>query len=73
VHRLLERGKMEAKVIIYKTETYPFVKGAREGFSDKGIYMPCAYTKKISGRNGNETDERSRGRLLLRLEKMVVW
>lgn len=38
MHRLLERGKMEAKIIIYGTETCPFVKGAREDYGDKAIF-----------------------------------
>jgi glutaredoxin 3 len=38
VHRPLERGNMEAKVIIYGTETCPFAKKAREDYSDKAIF-----------------------------------
>jgi glutaredoxin 3 len=37
VNRPLERGKMEPKVIIYGTETCPFVKKAREAYGDKAI------------------------------------
>ena len=38
MHRPLERGKMEAKVIIYGTETCPFAKKAREAYGDKAIF-----------------------------------
>jgi glutaredoxin 3 len=36
--RSLEGGDMEAKVIIYGTETCPFVKKAREAYGDRAVY-----------------------------------
>jgi glutaredoxin 3 len=36
--RSLEGGDMEAKVIIYGTETCPFVKKAREAYGDRAIF-----------------------------------
>jgi glutaredoxin 3 len=38
VRRSLEGGEMEAKVIIYGTETCPFCKKAREAYGDRAIF-----------------------------------
>jgi len=38
VHRPLERGKMEPRVIIYGAEECPYVKKAREAYGDKAIF-----------------------------------
>ena len=38
MHRTLERENMEAKVIIYGTETCPFCKKAREAYGAEAIF-----------------------------------